>query len=187
MNKPFPIVGPSSWSVLFREKGINDLFHALRYVRGLKYERISDPSKFELVLTENRGTCSSKHGVVASLAEAEGWDEVQLWNVLYEMKEENTPGVGKVLVEHGLKHLPEAHTILKIKGMVADITGLPAGESTALDAMICEQRITAKELIEGKVEWHQRLMMQWLADQKMVLSFDALWAIREKCISALSE
>lgn len=186
MTKPFPIVGSSSWSALFRERTINDLFHALRYVRALKYERISNPTQFELVLKEYRGTCSSKHGLVASLAEAEGWQEVQLWNVLYEMNEENTPGVGKVLDEYGLTHLPEAHTILKIKGMVADITGLPAGASTAMDAVICEKRISALELVDGKVKWHQELMRKWLADEKVDMSFETLWAIREKCIEALS-
>lgn len=185
MKKVFPIMGTSSWSLLFKEKGMDNLFQALRYVRALKYERISDSRRLELVLQEERGTCSAKHGVIALLAEAEGWQEVELWNVLYKMNEQNTPGVGVVLEEYGLEHLPEAHTVLKIKGMVADITGLPIGSSSAMGAIICEEKISVAELIYNKVDWHQDQMKNWIVQEGCKISFAELWQIREKCISAL--
>ncbi|MFT4680134.1 MAG: hypothetical protein ACI84C_002469 [Flavobacteriales bacterium] len=186
MKKVFPINGTSKWSLLFKEKGADSLFQALRYVRALKYERISDAQKLELVLEEERGTCSAKHGVVALLAEAEGWQEVELWNVLYKMNEQNTPGVGRVLEGCGLEYLPEAHTILKIKGMVADITGLPSGSSSAMDAIICEERISVEQLIHQKVDWHQREMKEWIEKETCDISFTELWQIRERCIAVLS-
>src|SRR5580692_6589030 len=96
-----------SWSVLpdgilrtatpisdgFRQVGCNSYRSAARYLCELPYGRNSDRSDFRLVLPEGRGTCSTKHALLAALA-IEQHLPVSLVIGIYDMTEENTPGVG---------------------------------------------------------------------------------------------
>jgi hypothetical protein len=58
-------------------------------VRSLPYGRNSDHSDWRLVLGEGRGTCSTKHALLADLAR-ENRRHVALMLGIYEMDEDNT-------------------------------------------------------------------------------------------------
>jgi hypothetical protein len=77
----------------FAALGILDYRGAARHVRSLPYGRNSDRSDWMLVLNEGRGTCSTKHALLAELARENG-RRVALMLGVYEMDEANTPGVG---------------------------------------------------------------------------------------------
>ena len=81
--------------------GAGDFAAAARYVRQIPYGRITERSRYWLVLDEGRGTCTTKHATLAALARKQGID-VRLMLGIYEMSERNTPGVGPVLSAHGL-------------------------------------------------------------------------------------
>ena len=68
----------------FLSLGIRDFRDAARHVWRLPYGRISDRSKVLLVLTEGRGTCTTKHALLAELAAEHGVD-VGLTLGIYEM------------------------------------------------------------------------------------------------------
>jgi len=61
----------------FRERGITQFSKACEFIQHLPYGRISDRDNLDLVLTENRGTCSSKHGILERLCEENGHEEVE--------------------------------------------------------------------------------------------------------------
>src|SRR5256886_1477274 len=69
-----PLSGGGTVTALFSEAGIADFHGAARHLLGLPYGRTSDRSKPALVLTEGRGTCSSKHALLAELAHELGLD-----------------------------------------------------------------------------------------------------------------
>ena len=101
--------------------GIESYRAAADYVWRLPYGRNSDRSDYRLVLKENRGTCSTKHALLANLAQ-EHEHPVELLLGIYGMNEHNTPGVGSVLRKYGLDFVPEAHCYLSYLGERVDLT-----------------------------------------------------------------
>ena len=85
-----PLSGGGTVTALFSEAGIEDFHGAARHLLGLPYGRTSDRSKPALVLTEGRGTCSSKHALLAELAHELGLD-VRLTLGIFEMSARTGP------------------------------------------------------------------------------------------------
>jgi hypothetical protein len=185
-------------SVLLRPAGITttaflarslfDLQTAARYLHHLPYGRNTNRADFRLVLTEERGTCSTKHALLAELAR-EQQIPVTLTLGIYLMHERNTLGVGPVLEKYGLPFLPEAHCYLTYTKTRIDITrsGVEAGEP--IDQFLYEEPISPTQIGEYKVELHQQFLRTWLANKQSVAgcTFEELWKIREECIAALAQ
>src|SRR5215831_16279263 len=158
-NRPFSAVG--AYTSLIRIAGIHDFAGAARHVRALPYGRIADRKKLWLVLEEARGTCTTKHALLAELAR-EQWIDVQLTLGIYEMSERNTPGVGRVLSAYGLEYIPEAHCYLRHQSGRIDVTGVPAG-AEPIDHFLHEEPITLDQIGAYKQELHQRLLRDWIS------------------------
>jgi hypothetical protein len=109
---------------------------------------------------------------------------VQLTVGIYEMSEENTPGVGTVLKAASLASIPEAHCYLSIEGERFDFTGLSAGRASPFAALLAEYTVSPMNLPRIKVELHKRAIGAWASDH--AISKEAAWATREACISALA-
>ena len=77
-------------------------------MHSLPYGRNSDRSDWRLILKEGRGTCSTKHALLADLARENLRHVVPVLGV-YDVDEGNTPGIGTVLERHGIPCVPEAH------------------------------------------------------------------------------
>ena len=169
----------------FRAAGVHDFVGAAHHLLALPYGRIADRNRFWLVLEEGRGTCTTKHALLAELAREQGID-VQLVVGVYEMSERNTPGVGRVLGAHGLTRIPEAHCYLRYRGGRIDITGVPAG-AEPIDRFLHEEPITIDQIGAYKIDLHRRFLGEWIArtEQARGRSLDEIWRIREACIAAL--
>src|SRR6266850_7246900 len=138
-NRPLTSDGPVTR--LFRTAGVRDFAAAAHYIWELPYGRIADRNELGLVLSEGRGTCSTKHALLAELAREQDIS-VQLTLGIYEMSERNTPGVGQVLNKYGLSYIPEAHCYLRYKGERIDVTGVPTG-AEPIDELLYEEPIPA--------------------------------------------
>jgi hypothetical protein len=183
-DRPFSASGP--FTARFQAAGVRDFAGAARHLLTLPYGRITDREKFWLVLEEGRGTCTTKHALLAELAREQAID-VQLTLGIYEMHEGNTPGVGRVLGAHGLSHIPEAHCYLRHEGGRLDITGVPPG-AAPIERFLHEEPITVEQIGAYKIELHRRFLRDWIARTETVRgrSLDEIWRIREACIAALS-
>lgn len=176
--------GPDSKELLAR--GLRDYRAAARYLHGLPYGRTSDRSDPRLVLREGRGTCSTKHALVAAVA-AEQRLPVFLTVGIYDMSEANTPGVGPVLAAHGLESVPEAHCYLSYGGARVDVTRSGVSSLAAITEFHREWRIDPAQIGDHKVSLHRSFLREWLDRQHGVgLTLEELWAIREACIAALA-
>jgi hypothetical protein len=182
-NTPLTADGPITR--LFRAVGAHDFAGAALHVLGLPYGRITDRSRFWLVLEEGRGTCTTKHATLAELAREQGI-RVQLMLGIYEMSEQNTPGVGRVLAAHGLTCIPEAHCYLRSDGERIDMTGVPAG-AVPIERFLHEEPITVDQIGTYKIEVHRRFLRDWIPRTEAARgrSLDDVWQIRETCIAAL--
>ena len=153
-------------------------------VKNLPYARCAPSDDPYQVLADRRGTCSSKHRLLAVAARDSGRAELRLTVGIYRMSEANTPGVGRVLSRAGQPYVPEAHCYLVSPDGRFDFTGLPGGNESPFTVLEAEYFVDPDLLREEKVERHRRAIDAWVA--KVGQSSSDAWALREECIAALS-
>ena len=161
---------------------------AAAFVWQLPYGRNDRPDDPLCVIDEGRGTCSTKHALLARLLAAQGIQGYELRLGIYEMDEANTPGVGRVLAAHGLALIPEAHCYLWRGGRRIDVTRvLPAGVA-AIGPMLREATIAPEQIGAWKREFHRGYLEEHAREHpELGLTAADLWRIREECIAALAE
>jgi hypothetical protein len=178
----FGLAGGARLSTGFVALGRQDYHAAARHVRRLQYGRNTRRSDYGLVLEEGRGTCSTKHALLAALAEEHG-RRVELWLGVYEMNADNTPGVGPVLSRYGLDLVPEAHCYLAYRGVRVDLTRVVATDP--IENFLYEETIEPSGIGAYKLDVHRRFVRAWAVARG--LDFECVWRAREECIGALSE
>ena len=179
----FALSSSSELGSWFLSSDLRDYGSAARYIHNLPYGRNSNRGDYRLVFEERRGTCSTKHALLAALAQEHG-EAVDLLLGIYEMNGDNTPGVDEVLGRYGLSSVPEAHCYLAYRGERVDLTRVQKPTKPALD-FLHEERISPDRIGEYKVEMHQSFVHEWAAARK--LDFGLAWQAREECIEALTE
>jgi hypothetical protein len=163
--------------------GMTTFSQLTRRVLAIPYGRTSSDSSLA-VLVENRGTCSSKHRLLAEVAQEFQHFEVTLMVGIYAMSEENTPGVGVVLDAAQLDSIPEAHCYLKVDESRFDFTGLRAGRQSPFQSLTKESVVLPGELSHDKKRLHAKHLEIWAEQHK--ISIDDAWSIREACIAVLA-
>jgi hypothetical protein len=170
----------------FRNLDCHTFQEAAAFVHGLPYGRNTDRADFDAVLREHRGTCSTKHALLAALAEEEDLP-IRLMVGLYAMGEANTPGVGEALRRHGFDQVPEAHCYLEFDGVRVDITHANRPLSAEPIRIEHEHPIRPVDIGRAKIELHQAYIRAWLASPAAPQrSFDEVWRAREAAIAALA-
>ncbi len=172
-------------SAQFLALGIDDYQAAARFIHQLPYGRNADRANFRLVLPERRGTCSTKHALLAALA-MEQRLPVHLSLGIYEMTERNTPGVGAVLSKHGLAFVPEAHCYLTYNDVRIDVTRDSVSPTEPIARFLLEETITPAQIGDYKVSMHRGWMRDWVARAMPHRNWEEVWKIREECIAAIS-
>jgi hypothetical protein len=181
------VTGPVSMEIV--ALGIHDFRAAGRYLHTLPYGRTADRADFFSVLREGKGTCSTKHALLAALAHEQVLPIVLTLGI-YEMHERNTPGVGAVLRQYGLSSLPEAHCYLTYEGRRIDITRSGAEPTEPISLFLYEETILPAQIGEHKVTRHRRFMQDWVNSNETLVkgqSLEDVWQIREACIAALTQ
>lgn len=177
------IAGPLSADLV--SKGITSCTDLLKWVKALPYGRNTERAQYQLVLSENRGTCSTKHALVKAVAIENDWQDVDLYIGFFFMDAFLFPKLKEVLESSKIEGIPEAHTFLVIDGEYTDVTGLssPINENEIVD----EIEIQPEGIGDLKVSIHKGFIEDWAEEEKINLPLDQLWAIREACIVALSK
>lgn len=171
----------------FLDLGVNTYRDAAEYVWELPYGRNRDRSDLLAVLLEGRGTCSTKHALLASLAQEQVLSDVRLWLGIYEMDGLNTPGIGKVLRRAGLGCIPEAHCYLRTPANRVDLTHPPGSERAPIESFLREADIQPEQIGSFKEAFHKAFLQEWSASGKAHgKTPEQLWIVREQCIEALS-
>lgn len=180
MHLPNPtITSISELTTAFVELGCHDFQQACDYVHKLAYGRNSQNDNLMLVLTEKKGTCSTKHELLKTLAD-ELDINIQLTLGIYAMNELNTPGVGVVLNGTGFNYIPEAHCYLTYKSKRYDFTRVNNQAAQPINDFFVEIEISPKDIGQRKQDIHKGFI------KGSEFDFDTVWGIREQCIRALS-
>ncbi len=179
----FEIIARSPISRGICDAGISTFAQLTQRVAAIPYGRTSSESPVA-VLIQNRGTCSSKHRLLAEVAEEFHQFAITLTVGIYDMHEDNTPGVGAVLDAAGVASIPEAHCYLKVDDSRFDFTGLRRGVTSPFQSLLSETAVSPKDLVQHKKRLHASCLWNWAGQHG--LSLDDAWTIREACISALT-
>lgn len=172
---------------LVKERDITSWNQLTAFIRNLPYGRNANRSDLSLVLSEEKGTCSSKHALLKQIADLNNIPDIKLILGMYRMNQQNTPKIGTALSEHSIDFIPEAHCYLKIKGERIDFTAR-GSEFQRLEASIIQElEIEPWQVSDFKVDYHKSFIKQWLKDTDSSFTFDQVWQIRERCIASLSE
>ena len=172
-------------SSLAISSGINTWEDLIEYVKNLPYARNSKRDDFSLVLTEKKGSCSSKHALLKIIADENEIQDVKLILAIYKMNSQNTPGIGMVLIEQGLDYVPEAHCLLKINGEYFDYTSPQSAFKQIEGDILSLKKIQPNFVICEKINFHQDFIKEWLKQANLNLDFKKIWLIRENCIKNL--
>jgi hypothetical protein len=172
---------------LVRTKNIHTWNELLEFVRHLPYGRNQNREDFSLVISEGKGSCSSKHAMLRKIAENNQISGVELILGMYKMNHHNTPKIGSTMSDFGLEYIPEAHCYLKFNGIRFDLTAVDASFE-AIQKDILEEIVIAPEQVTSfKVAYHQNYLKKWMAENAVSQDFTTLWSVREICIQKLSE
>ena len=187
MNSDYTLIANDKLTELAKRNGIKTWNELTNFVRNLPYGRTKNRTDLSLVLSEKKGTCSSKHALLKSLADLNGIPNIELVIGIYKMTETNTPKIGNELTKNGLSYIPEAHCYLKINGTRKDLTSNHSDIDKMLNDIIEEQLIEPHQIAEFKVNYHKNFIKSWLKERESESEFERIWTIRENCIKRLSE
>jgi len=176
----------NSINILLHKRGVHTWDQLINHIRNIPYGRNANRSDFNLVLTEKKGTCSSKHALVKQIADANNIPSVKLILGMYKMTTHNTPGIGNHLADNGLAYMPEAHCYLKINDRRIDLTNAQSDIARIANDIIIEETIEPDQVATYKVNYHKAFMKNWLVSEGVELDVDTIWSFREQCISSLS-
>lgn len=173
----------------FLQRAIKDFQHAASHVRDIPYghnTRRDDPL---IVFHEGRGTCTTKHSLIATLAEEQGLD-VGVNVGIYAMDETLVTGVSAILSRYGLSYIPEMHCFLGHDGYRVDLTeGNCNGKNRSIEryfTIIPEPPCTPDE---ERLTNYRRFLEAFLPAHPEFSGFtvDQVMAIREECAVHLRE
>ncbi len=155
-------------------------------VKQIPYGRNANRLDFSLVISENKGTCSSKHAFLKDFADKNNIPNVELIIGIYKMTESNT-NIGKILSENNIDYIPEAHCYLRVNNQRIDVTSKEADFEKIKNDLLEEQVIQPFQVCDYKVAYHKDYLKKWIAANSLNHNFEEIWRIREKCIESLSK
>lgn len=156
-------------------------------VKNIPYGRNANRYDFSLVLSENKGTCSSKHAFLKDFADKNEIENVKLYIGIFKMNETNTPKLGDLLSNNKIKYIPEAHCYLKINQVPVDVTTVDSFYDKIKQDIVEEIEITPNQVSDFKVTYHKAFLKNWIKETNQNNTFEEIWEIREQCISKLSQ
>ena len=156
-------------------------------VKNIPYGRNANRYDFTLVLSENKGTCSSKHALLKDFADKNEIKNVKLYIGIFKMNEVNTPKLGDLLSKNNINYIPEAHCYLKLNHVPVDVTTVDSFYDKIKHDIVEEIEITPNQVYDFKVAYHMAFLKKWIKETNQNNTFEEIWKIREQCISKLSE
>ena len=183
----FKFTSNGTFTEKLKEYGIRDFQSLLFYVKNLQYGRNANREDLSLVISESKGTCSSKHAYLKAVANENNFSEIKLILGMYKMTEKNTPKISPTLSENNLEYIPEAHCYLKFNDERIDATSATSDFKKIGNDVLEEIEINPNQVSEFKVDYHKEYLKNWLNKQNLDFNFEEIWNIREKCIQQLSK
>jgi hypothetical protein len=116
-----PILSGLTISDIFIKRAIHNFHDACQYVHNLPYGYNSDRDDLLILFKENFGSCTTKHAVIATLAQELALP-IQKAMVVYAMTEQLVTGTQAILDQYNLPYIPMIHCLLIYDDHRIDLT-----------------------------------------------------------------
>ncbi|MFW9785155.1 MAG: hypothetical protein ACFFFB_22935 [Candidatus Heimdallarchaeota archaeon] len=136
-----PIIPSGEISRKFLELGIESFKEACNYVHNIDYGYNTNYEDKMIFFKENKGTCTTKHGVIAGLAEEL---DIPLFKHVgvYKFTEEISTDANEILEKYEIPFVPMAHCFLVYKDFRFDLTeGNCNGKNMSIEEFIHEEKV----------------------------------------------
>ena len=146
-----PIDGAGIIASEFFRLDITDFLNACRYVHQLPYGYNSDRDDLLILFKEGKGSCTTKHAVIATLAQELDLPIVK--NIgIYGMTEDIVSGTQEILKTYHLPYVPMLHCYLAYGDYRVDLTeGNHNGKNRPIDEFLHTEKVIPN--ISGKDEY----------------------------------
>ena len=146
-----PIITAGIVSRTFLNLGIDRFVDACRFVHHLAYGYNSDRDDMMLLFKEKKGSCTTKHAVIGTLAKELGLPIHK--NIgIYPMNEAIVTGTDRILTQFRLPYLPMVHCFLVYEQTRIDLTeGNHNGKNGPVQDFLYTEVVEAD--ISGKIEY----------------------------------
>lgn len=184
-NKRIGETGPVSRA--FLELGITNMHEACRYVHKLPYGYNSDRDDLMILFKEKMGSCTTKHAVMATLAE-ESDLPIEKAIGIYAMTEEIVPGTGEILDKYGLPYVPMVHCFLVCGHHRVDLTeGNHNGKKRPVEEFLYTQKVIANISAKDEYLLYRKALTDHILKREELVGFDVKWILhaREEGIALL--
>ncbi len=133
------------------EKSIKTFKDACLHVHRMPYGYNTDREDMWSLFKENMGSCTTKHGVIATLA-AELGIPLHKHVGVYQFNEEVCTGAQKILEKYQIPYIPMTHCFLVFQKYQFDLTeGNRNGKNQPINDLIQEEQVIP--FISGKDEY----------------------------------
>jgi hypothetical protein len=128
-------------SEYFQKLGITNLHNACKFVHELPYGYNSTRNDILILFKENKGTCSTKHAVIATLAE-ELNIPIYKYTGIYKMNEDIVSGTNSILEKYNMPYLPMIHCFLVYESYTVDLTeGNNNGKKHSIEDFLYSEKV----------------------------------------------
>ena len=125
----------------FINLNIKTFWDACSYVHTLSYGYNSTTDDILILFKENLGSCTTKHAVIATLAEELDISVYKMVGI-YAMNEEIVTGTRRILEKYRLPYLPMIHCFLIYESYRVDLTeGNNNGKNRALEEFLFTKKV----------------------------------------------
>jgi hypothetical protein len=147
----------------FLELGIKTFKKACLYVHNLEYGYNSNNDDKMILFKENKGSCTTKHGVIAGLAKELNIPLDKKIGI-YKLTETISTNTNRILMKYNLTYIPMIHCFLVFDKFRFDLTeGNNNGKNTSIEEFIHEEKVIP--FITMKDEY---LLFRRILDDKII-------------------
>jgi len=108
-------------SARFLEQGLETFYEACHWTKNLPYGSNSNTEDSLILFAEECGTCTTKHGAIARLAQEHNLP-IHKHLGFYRLNDEIVTGVNALLQPYGLDFIPQIHCFLVYENCRVDLT-----------------------------------------------------------------
>jgi len=167
------IKDPKPVSARFLELGIDDFIAACRFVHELPYGYNSDRDDLLILLTEKFGSCTTKHAVIATLAEELGLPIHKMVGI-YAMTEDIVSGTNRITEKYALPYIPMVHCYLAYQNFSVDLTeGNANGKKRSIDTFLYTQGVIPNISAKDEYLLYRKALTDRLLKKKEFDGIDA--------------
>ena len=125
----------------FGALGISTFHQACRHVHQMPYGYNSDRDDLMILFKEQKGTCTTKHAVIATLAQELDLPVVKRVGI-YVMTDSLVTGAGAILEKYDLPYVPMLHCFLEYGDVRVDLTeGNRNGKNGPIDELLFTEQV----------------------------------------------